>query len=113
MRELLLDSCENVEITDFGFARLMKVGETFCGPRAYLAPEILREQQYDAYQLDLWSAKIVLYVLYTIITWMMHYGDKNDSISVKSKGTDTPQMTLWRGLSYFTPSYQQFVIIGL
>lgn len=42
---ILLDSCENVKITDFGFARLMKIGEksrTFCGSRAYLAPEIIR-----------------------------------------------------------------------
>ncbi|OZC09998.1 hypothetical protein X798_02844, partial [Onchocerca flexuosa] len=41
---ILLDSCENIKITDFGFARLLKKGErskTFCGSRAYLAPEII------------------------------------------------------------------------
>lgn len=42
---ILLDSYENVKITDFGFARLLKIGEkakTLCGSRAYLAPEIIR-----------------------------------------------------------------------
>ncbi|VDO21985.1 Protein kinase domain containing protein [Brugia malayi] len=74
---ILLDSCENVKITDFGFARLLKIGEkskTFCGSRAYLAPEIIRAQPYDGYLSDMWSAGIVLYVM---TTGMMPYDDKN------------------------------------
>ncbi|KAM3718804.1 Testis-specific serine/threonine-protein kinase [Dirofilaria immitis] len=74
---ILLDSCENVKITDFGFARLLKKGEkskTFCGSRAYLAPEIIRAQPYDGYLSDMWSAGIVLYVM---ITGMMPYNDKD------------------------------------
>ncbi|VBB31212.1 unnamed protein product [Acanthocheilonema viteae] len=74
---ILLDSCENVKITDFGFARSLKIGEkskTFCGSRAYLAPEIIRAQPYDGYRSDMWSAGIVLYVM---ITGMMPYDDKN------------------------------------
>lgn len=42
---ILLDACENIKITDFGFARFLKFGEkskTFCGSRTYLAPEIIR-----------------------------------------------------------------------
>lgn len=42
---ILLDAYENVKLTDFGFARTFKPGErsnTFCGSRAYLAPEIIR-----------------------------------------------------------------------
>ncbi|VDK77926.1 unnamed protein product [Litomosoides sigmodontis] len=77
MKNILLDSCENVKITDFGFARLLKIGEkskTFCGSRAYLAPEIIRAQPYDGYQSDIWSAGVVLYVM---ITGMMPYDDRN------------------------------------
>ncbi|VDN04881.1 unnamed protein product, partial [Thelazia callipaeda] len=74
---ILLDSCENIKITDFGFARLLKIGEksrTFCGSRAYLAPEIIRAQPYDGFVSDMWSAGIVLYVM---TTGMMPYDDKN------------------------------------
>uniref|UniRef100_A0A2K6VI24 Protein kinase domain-containing protein n=2 Tax=Onchocerca TaxID=6281 RepID=A0A2K6VI24_ONCVO len=74
---ILLDSCENIKITDFSFARLLKKGErskTFCGSRAYLAPEIIRAQPYDGYLSDMWSAGIVLYVM---ITGMMPYNDKD------------------------------------
>lgn len=42
---ILLDDNLNVKITDFGFARLLKPGETLqdlCGTPGYLAPETLR-----------------------------------------------------------------------
>lgn len=42
---VLLDDCDNVKLGDFGFARFMKADEvshTFCGSRAYVAPELLR-----------------------------------------------------------------------
>uniref|UniRef100_A0A183EVB5 Protein kinase domain-containing protein n=1 Tax=Gongylonema pulchrum TaxID=637853 RepID=A0A183EVB5_9BILA len=74
---ILLDACENVKMTDFGFARVLKSGEkskTFCGSRAYLAPEIIRAQPYDGYLSDMWSAGIVLYVM---TTGMMPYDDKH------------------------------------
>lgn len=51
---ILLDSFENVKITDFGFARLLKIGEkskTFCGSRAYLAPEIIRFAQFLIFRI--------------------------------------------------------------
>ncbi|EYB82116.1 hypothetical protein Y032_0366g15 [Ancylostoma ceylanicum] len=47
---VLLDRHENVKLGDFGFARYLKPNEkanTFCGSRAYVAPEILRAIAYS------------------------------------------------------------------
>ncbi|MCP9262248.1 Testis-specific serine/threonine-protein kinase 2 [Dirofilaria immitis] len=65
---ILLDSCENVKITDFGFARLLKKAKN----RKHFAA--LGAQPYDGYLSDMWSAGIVLYVM---ITGMMPYNDKD------------------------------------
>ncbi|VDM48988.1 unnamed protein product [Toxocara canis] len=65
---ILLDSCDNVKLCDFGFARTINNGElssTFCGSRAYAAPEILRQIPYDGFMVDVWSAAIVLYIMVT------------------------------------------------
>lgn len=74
---LLLDSCDNVKLADFGFARFMKPGEksvTFCGSRAYVAPELLRSHPYNGLLADIWSAGIVLYVM---VTGFMPYDDRD------------------------------------
>ncbi|CAH2008397.1 unnamed protein product [Acanthoscelides obtectus] len=62
--------CENVFLTqkgsaklgDFGFSRYCKdkagedlMSNTFCGSKAYAAPEILRGQFYDPKKYDIWS----------------------------------------------------------
>uniref|UniRef100_A0A9J2PYA2 Protein kinase domain-containing protein n=1 Tax=Ascaris lumbricoides TaxID=6252 RepID=A0A9J2PYA2_ASCLU len=74
---ILLDSCDNVKLCDFGFARMMKDGDvsrTFCGSRAYAAPEILRQIPYNGFTVDVWSAAIVLYIM---ITGVMPYNSNN------------------------------------
>ncbi|VDM39245.1 unnamed protein product [Toxocara canis] len=74
---VLLDTCLNVKLADFGFARFMKPGDrskTFCGSRAYLSPEIIRGRPYDGFLADIWSGGIVLYVM---ITGCMPYNDRN------------------------------------
>ncbi|WKY01457.1 hypothetical protein Q1695_015449 [Nippostrongylus brasiliensis] len=74
---VFLDKYENVKLGDFGFARYLKPNEkanTFCGSRAYVAPEILRAIAYTGQTVDIWSAGIVLYVM---VTGVMPYDDRN------------------------------------
>ncbi|EJD75162.1 CAMK/TSSK protein kinase [Loa loa] len=74
---VLLDNCDNVKLSDFGFARFMnadEVSHTFCGSRAYVAPELLRSCPYNGFLADIWSAGILLYVM---VTGFMPYDDRN------------------------------------
>ncbi|PIO63508.1 hypothetical protein TELCIR_14891 [Teladorsagia circumcincta] len=74
---VLLDRSENVKLGDFGFARYLRPHEkanTFCGSRAYVAPEILRAIAYTGQTVDIWSAGVVLYVT---VTGVMPYDDRN------------------------------------
>ncbi|CAG7866196.1 unnamed protein product [Brassica rapa] len=69
-QNLLLSSKEVtplLKIGDFGFARSLtpeSMAETFCGSPLYMAPEIIRNQKYDA-KADLWSAGAILFQLVT------------------------------------------------
>ncbi|PIO67197.1 hypothetical protein TELCIR_11064 [Teladorsagia circumcincta] len=74
---VFLDRHENVKLGDFGFARYLRPHEkanTFCGSRAYVAPEILRAIAYTGQTVDIWSAGVVLYVM---VTGVMPYDDRN------------------------------------
>ncbi|KJH52790.1 kinase domain protein [Dictyocaulus viviparus] len=74
---VFLDLYDNVKLGDFGFARYLKPNEkanTFCGSRAYVAPEILRAIAYTGQTVDIWSAGVVLYVM---VTGVMPYDDRN------------------------------------
>uniref|UniRef100_A0A915ATX1 Protein kinase domain-containing protein n=2 Tax=Parascaris univalens TaxID=6257 RepID=A0A915ATX1_PARUN len=73
---VFLDSCDNVKLGDFGFSRYMHEGDesrTFCGSRAYTAPEVLRSRPYKGFAVDIWSAGVVLYVM---VTGLMPYDDR-------------------------------------
>ncbi|KHN76274.1 Testis-specific serine/threonine-protein kinase 1, partial [Toxocara canis] len=73
---VFLDSCDNVKLGDFGFSRYMHAGDesrTFCGSRAYTAPEVLRSRPYSGFAVDIWSAGVVLYVM---VTGLMPYDDR-------------------------------------
>ncbi|KAH9409619.1 PREDICTED: testis-specific serine/threonine-protein kinase 2-like [Rhagoletis zephyria] len=72
--------CENIllnkqrthaKVTDFGFTRSCierqsgqrMLSETYCGSRAYLAPEVLKAEKYNPLLSDVWSIGVVLFVL--------------------------------------------------
>lgn len=58
-----LRSLPMLKLADFGFARVLpstSMAETLCGSPLYMAPEILRYEQYNA-KVDLWSVGTVLY----------------------------------------------------
>ena len=63
---LLLDSLNNVKVSDFGFCREFQSGDickTFCGSAAYAAPEILQGIPYHAPVHDMWSLGVILYIM--------------------------------------------------
>ncbi|KAJ3437754.1 ovarian-specific serine/threonine-protein kinase lok-related [Anaeramoeba flamelloides] len=64
---LLMNSCDitSILITDFGFSKFLQENEytkTFCGTATYMAPEILKQEEYDT-SVDIWSTGVILYLL--------------------------------------------------
>lgn len=70
---LILASKENdysLKIADFGLASEIKTGENLflrCGSPGYVAPELLEDQGYNT-KADIFSAGIILYVMYALYT---------------------------------------------
>ena len=67
MDNILLDSSySTVKICDFGVSKLVKQGEVIkeqCGTPAYIAPEIIKNEGYEGYTVDIWSLGVVLYTM--------------------------------------------------
>jgi len=89
--------CENVllnkrtniaKLADFGFARTSfdnmtgrrLLSDTYCGSLAYVAPEVLRAEPYNAMISDVWSIGVVLYVL---VNNKLPFSDKNPRKMIK------------------------------
>ena len=52
-----------IKVADWGFSRLLESGETTCsfiGSPAYMAPEVLKGQEYSL-KADVWSLGVVVY----------------------------------------------------
>ncbi|XP_033115912.1 testis-specific serine/threonine-protein kinase 3-like [Anneissia japonica] len=63
---ILLDQNNHVKLSDFSFARNCKSGDkcsTFCGTLEYIAPEVLRQDDYDPRVADIWSIGVILYIM--------------------------------------------------
>ncbi|KAI4321097.1 hypothetical protein MLD38_034518 [Melastoma candidum] len=64
---LLLDSQENLRISDFGLSAFPETGvhvlRTTCGTPNYVAPEVLSHKGYNGAVADVWSCGVILYVL--------------------------------------------------
>lgn len=55
-----------LKVIDFGLACMFRSGELIydpCGTPAYVAPEILRNEGYNA-KVDMWSSGVIAYLLY-------------------------------------------------
>lgn len=63
----LMDEDIQIKIADFGFAREIEPSDmaaTLCGSPLYMAPEILKNEKYDA-KVDLWSVGTIIYEMLT------------------------------------------------
>lgn len=67
LENLLIDDQFNVKICDFGFAKpdTVNPSSTFCGSKAYAAPEILAGQEYSPTKADVWAIGVILYIFVT------------------------------------------------
>lgn len=64
---ILIDENNTVKIVDFGMAREnSSSSRTFCGTPAYLAPEVINSNTYDARKADIWSFGIVMHLVATL-----------------------------------------------
>ena len=67
LENILLDATGNVKICDFGVSRQLQTGrermKEQCGTPAYIAPEILLDEGYTGFKVDMWSAGVCLYAM--------------------------------------------------
>lgn len=67
---MLLDSDFNLRLADFGFAAPLEGRDgsgqlkTYLGTLSYMAPEIISRSSYQGQVVDLFSAAIILFILY-------------------------------------------------
>ena len=66
---LLFEKGAKIKLGDFGFVKDIsspsELSDTFCGSKAYAAPEILSGQSYDPKKGDVWALGVVLYIILT------------------------------------------------
>ena len=63
---ILLDSNGGVKLCDFGVSKIMKKDQVIneqCGTPAYIAPEIISDQGYSGFNVDIWSLGVLLYAM--------------------------------------------------
>ena len=66
LENILLDEHRNVKLIDFGFSTCIpndKKIKMFCGTPSYMAPEIVRRDEYAGPPADVWASGVLLYAL--------------------------------------------------
>jgi len=66
---ILVDENDDLKISDFGLSSFNptkshpNLQNTTCGTLSYIAPEILKNEPYDAKGTDVWSCGVILYYM--------------------------------------------------
>jgi serine/threonine protein kinase len=63
---VLIDLTNTVKICDFGVCRILQPGDIMyehCGTPAYIAPEIFKDEGYEGFSCDVWSAGVTLHYM--------------------------------------------------
>lgn len=63
---ILLDTDGGVKLCDFGVSKILKKDQIVkeqCGTPAYIAPEIISEDGYKGFGVDVWSLGVLLYAM--------------------------------------------------
>lgn len=61
-----MDGEGSIKLCDFGVSRLIQKGQIIqeqCGTPAYLAPEIIADEGYEGFYVDIWSLGVLLYAM--------------------------------------------------
>ncbi|KAG7660559.1 uncharacterized protein J8A68_005978 [[Candida] subhashii] len=75
-----------IKLTDFGFVREFnpynrKLLSTICGTTVYMAPELLKNEKYSGFAVDIWSLGIILYAMvYGVLPF-----DDDDDMKTRTK----------------------------
>ncbi|CAD8176830.1 unnamed protein product [Paramecium pentaurelia] len=64
---ILLDQQFNLKVADFGLGKVQEAAllKTYCGSQSYMAPEITKNHEYNGNKADIFSAGVILFILYT------------------------------------------------
>jgi len=63
---ILLNDHRTIKLCDFGVSKILKKDQMIteqCGTPAYIAPEIIEDQGYSGYTVDIWSLGVLLYAM--------------------------------------------------
>ncbi len=66
LENILLDLNNIIKICDFGVGKIVKPGiklKEQCGTPVYMAPEIVKGEEYEGFPVDIWSAGVALYIM--------------------------------------------------
>lgn len=66
LENILIDLNNNIKICDFGVGKMIKPNTILhdqCGTPVYMAPEIIKNEGYIGFPVDIWSSGVSLYIM--------------------------------------------------